>query len=157
VNARRALSGEEQVQEDLARLEAYRNQLSSLVSQLQYLASSQGEHRRAREALEGLERIGGGPEVLIAIGADAFVRGTPASDGKVLMGVGSGVMVEMERPRASELVAQRMGRLEEAARELEGQVAPLEERIERVSRRLDAAARAAEGGSGPPLGDVGGG
>ena len=44
---------EQEVQEDLVRLDAYRAQLNAMVQQFQYLASSRTDHVRAREALEG--------------------------------------------------------------------------------------------------------
>lgn len=153
MSAGRALPADREIQEQLVRLEAYRNQLAAMVNQLQYLASSRVEHRRARETLEALERADGTDEALVPIGADAFVRATPRSDTKVLLGIGSGVVVEMDRPKASELVAQRTSRLDAASQELEGQVATLEERIEQLSRRLDRLSAAAE--SGDAAGDVG--
>jgi prefoldin alpha subunit len=129
---------EQQVQEDLQRLDAYRNQLSAMVQQLQYLQASRADHLRARESLEGLERIGGRGELLIPIGGEAFLRGTPEADAKVLIGMGSGVVVELDRPKVVEMLAERLTKIEEASQELEGQVRTLDERVQQLSRRLEA-------------------
>ena len=144
-------ASERQVEEDLVRLDAYRNQLSGMVQQRQLLAASRQDHLRARESLDGIDRADGGTEFLVPLGGDAYVRGRLDRSSPILLGVGSGVVVEMDRPKAAELLAQRLGRLDQAGRELDGQIAALDERIQLVSRRLDNASRAAGAD-----GDVGG-
>ncbi len=134
---------EEQVQEDLMRLEAYRNQLNTLLQQHQYLSASAGDHRRARETLEGIEGTADSGEFLIPVGGEAYLRGTVDRGAKVLIGVGSGVVTEMPRPQASELLADRIGKIDVARQELEGQMGELEARIDALSQRLDAMTRGA--------------
>ena len=145
---------ERQVQEDIARLDAYRGQLNALLQQHQYLSASRSEHERARATLEGLDRVGNDRELLVPVGGETFVRGVPAASSKVLIGIGDGYVVEVERARATELLAQRLEKIEAAAGEIEGQVRTLEERIQILNRRLDALARATSGA--PVAGDVGG-
>jgi prefoldin alpha subunit len=140
---------EQQVQEDLMRLEAYRNQLNALLQQYQILSSSRAEHLRARESLEGVDRSDPNAELLLPLGGETYVRGTIAHEAPVLIGIGSGVVVEMERAKVTELLAQRLGRIDQATRDLEGQMSGLDERIQILSRRLDEVAR-----SGPSS-DVG--
>ena len=146
-----ALPTEEQVQEDLVRLDAYRAQLNAALQQHQILVASRQDHLRARESLEGVERADPGAELLLPLGAEAYVRGTIDRGSPVLIGVGSGVLVELERPKVSELLAQRIGQIDQAVRDLEGQMAALDDRIQILSRRLDQIARASAAGS-----DVGG-
>jgi len=140
-----------EVEEDLVRLEAYRSQLSGLVQQRQILIASRQDHARATESLEGIDRAEASTEFLVPLGGEAYVRGKVDRASPVLVGVGSGVVVEMERPKVAELIAQRLGRLDQAARELDGQIAALDERIQIVSHRLETASRSAEAGD-----DVGG-
>jgi prefoldin alpha subunit len=141
---------EEQVQEDLLRLEAYRNQLNALLQQHQILSASRQDHGRARESLEGVDRSPAGAEMLMPLGGETFVRGSVDRNAPVLVGVGSGIVVEMERPKVVELLAERSVRIDQALRDLEGQMGSLDERIQALSNRLDAIARE----SGAP--DVGG-
>jgi prefoldin alpha subunit len=141
---------EEEVQEDLMRLEAYRNQLQAIVQQHQILTASRADHLRARESLEGIERTSADDELLIPLGGETLVRGTIARDQPLLIGMGSGVVVEMDRPKAVELLADRLGKIDQALRDLEGQMNALDERIQVLSRRLDSLSRA------PVAGDVGG-
>jgi prefoldin alpha subunit len=141
---------EQQVQEDLLRLDAYRNQLNALLQQHQILSASRQEHGRARESLEGIDRSPPGVELLIPLGGETFARGSVDRSSPVLVGVGSGVVVEMERPKVVELLAERSVRIDQALRDLEGQMGSLDERIQALSQRLDSIARE----SGAPT-DVG--
>jgi prefoldin alpha subunit len=141
---------EAEVQEDLLRLEAYRNQLSASLQQHQILTASRADHDRARESLEGVDRALPDAELILPLGGEAFVRGTVDRSAPVLIGVGSGVVVEMDRPKVIELLAQRLVKIDQAIRDLEGQMNALDERIQMLSRRLDAVSR------GPAPGDVGG-
>jgi prefoldin alpha subunit len=141
---------EQQVQEDLMRLEAYRNQFNAMIQQYQILTSSRTEHARARESLEGVERSDAKAELLFPLGGETFVRGSVVHDAPVLIGIGSGIVVEMDRPKVTELLAQRLLRIDQAVRDLEGQMSGLDERIQLLSRRLDEVAR-----SGPAGSDVG--
>ncbi len=148
---------EEQVRDDLMRLDVYRNQLSQMLQQHQLLSASRTDHLRARETLEGLDRLAADPELLIPVGGDTFLRGAPRGSERVLVGIGSGVVVEMERPKASQLLADRLTRLDQATQELEGQMRTLEERINALSSRLEALSQSASrqgSDSGPD--DVGG-
>ena len=129
---------EEQVQEDLARLDAYRSQLNQLVQQHQYLAASRADHLRAKEALEGFERLPKDAELLIPLGGETLVRGTPSTSGPVLIGIGSGVVVELERPRVVEILADRLTKIDQATGELEGQIRTLDERVQILARRIEA-------------------
>jgi prefoldin alpha subunit len=141
---------EEQVQEDLMRLDAYRNQLNAMIQQYQILSSSRTEHARARESLEGVDRSDPDAELLVPLGGETFVRGSLQHDAPVLIGIGSGIVVEMVRAQVTELLAQRLIRIDQAVRDIEGQMAGLDERIQLLSRRLDEIAR-----SGPTGSDVG--
>ncbi len=138
---------EQQVQEDLIRLDAYRDQLNAMLQQHQILEASRADHLRARESLEGIDRAPDAAELLLPLGGEAFVRGRIDRSSPVLIGLGSGVVVELERPKVVELLAQRLTRIDEASREMEGQMNSLNDRIQSLSRRLDSIARAAAGPS----------
>lgn len=146
---------EEQVRDDLMRLDLYRNQLSQMLQQLQLISASRADHQRARESLEGLDGTGAEPELLVPVGGDTFLRGSPRDAAHVLVGVGSGIVVEMERPKASQLLAERLARLDQASKDLENQMHTLEERITALSSRLEALSQSAErAGSGAAASNV---
>jgi len=132
---------EQEVQEDLLRLDAYRNQLNALLQQHEILSASRQDHIRARESLEGVDRAAASAEFLLPLGGETYVRGSVDRAGPVLIGVGSGVVAEMERPKVVELLAERTTRIEQALRDLEGQMTTLNERIQALSQRLDSIAQ----------------
>ncbi|MFZ1022876.1 MAG: prefoldin subunit alpha [Thermoplasmata archaeon] len=147
---------ERQVQEELYRLDAYRSQLNAMLQQLQILSNSRQDHLRARETLEGLDRLDPDSELLVPVGGEVFVRGSASHGSPVLVGIGSGVVVEMDRAKATEILAQRILQIEQAANELEGQMRNLEERIQVLSQRLESMTRGTGGNELPPRDDVGG-
>jgi prefoldin alpha subunit len=141
-------SPQQQMQDDLVRLEAYRNQLGALLQQQQILVQSRADHARARDALDGLEQGADETEALIPLGAETFVRGKPNRTAPVFIGVGSGVAVEVDRAKAREMVAERLKEIERAGQELEAQMRVIEERVQALSDRLEALNARAERESG---------
>ena len=127
------------------RLDAYRDQLNALLQQREILVASRAEHQRARESLEGIDRSAASAELLLPLGGETFVRGGVDRTSPVLIGVGSGIVAEMDRPKVIELLAQRLTRIDQATRDLEAQLTGLDERIQVLSRRLDSLARATAG------------
>lgn len=156
MSARAPAVTEEQVQEDLMRLDAYRNQLNQLLQQHQLLAGSRADHERAQVTLEALDRIDAHREVVIPLGAETYVRGSASGSAPVLLGLGSGVVVELDRAKAIEMLHSRVERLDSAGEDLDGQIRTLEERIELLSQRLDALTRGGGRGDAPGPDDVGG-
>jgi len=158
VSASRVEVTEEQVQEEIMRLDAYRAQLNQLLQQHQYLAASRSDHQRAKESLEGLERLAAGAELLLPIGGETFVRGAPAATEKVLIGVGSGIVVELERPKVVEMLADRLLKIDQASQEMEGQIRTLDERVQVLARRIESVTQGGPGpdDSGAAASDVGG-
>ncbi len=146
MSASRPAPTEREIQEDLLRLEAYRSQLGTLAQQHQILIASRQDHARARESLEGVERSEPSSEFLLPFGGETYVRGSIQRTAPVLMGIGSGVVVEMDRASAAELLAKRLTKIDEAVRDLEGQIATIDERAEILSRRLESVSRAAAAG-----------
>lgn len=144
---------EQQVQEDLMRLDAYRNQLSQMIQQHQMLAASRADHLRAREALHGLEAARDDTDVLLPLGGEAYIHGRPDRSGPVFLGIGAGYVAELDRPRAAERLAERTKQIETAARDLEAQILQVEERMTILRRRVESLEARSAGE--PVQGDVG--
>jgi prefoldin alpha subunit len=150
MSANRPPPSEREIQEDLMRLEAYRSQLSALTQQHQILLASRQDHLRARESLEGVERSDTAAEYLLPFGGETYVRGSIQRAAPVLVGIGSGIVVEMDRAAATELLAKRLTTIDEAVRDLEGKIGAIDERADMLSRRLESVSRSGAAG------DVGG-
>lgn len=132
------------VQEDLYRLEAYREQLTALVRQQELLRMSLESHARAQKTLEELEHMDTAREILLPIGAEAFIQATPRSKDKVLLGIGSGVVAELERSRALEILSQRRSQLEKSEVSLLNQVRKVEGEANAIQSRVQAIYQAAQ-------------
>jgi prefoldin alpha subunit len=87
--------------------------------------------------------------VLLPLGAEAYIEGQPDRTGPVLLGIGSGYVAEMDRPKALEIIQQRTKQIEDAVGDLEGQMRALEERMNLISRRVEALS-----GRGPGPGEA---
>jgi prefoldin alpha subunit len=130
---------DEDMQNDLARLEEYRNQAGAILRQQEMIRMSIAEHQRARDTLEELERLDSKREVLAPVGAETFVMMTPGSTEKVIIGLGSGFVVEVERVRGLEMLNERIGSLDRAQQEMVNQLQMLDNEAQALSQRLEAA------------------
>lgn len=139
------------------RLEAYQNQLNAMVRQQEMLRLTHADHLRARATLEEMDRMDPGREMLLPVGGDTFIRASPQGLDKVLIGLGSGVVVEIERAKGLELVNARILRLEKSEDQLGGQMKKLEEQATLLQQRLQAASEASDNAEGlrPDGPDVG--
>lgn len=129
----------EVVQEDLARLDAYKNQVNILLRQQEILRLSLLEHTRARDTLEAMDQLDGGEESLAPVGANTFVKVSQISAEKVLIGVGSGIVVEVDREKALSMLNERLGALETSGKEMSDEILRIDSEAQLVSQRLEAA------------------
>ena len=129
----------EAVQDDLARLDAYKNQVNILLRQQEILRLSLLEHTRARDTLEAMDRLDGGEESLAPVGANTFVKVSQISAEKVLIGVGSGIVVEVDREKALSMLNERLGALETSGKEMSDEILRIDSEAQLVSQRLEAA------------------
>ena len=141
------------VQRDMARLEAYRDQLTALVREQELLRISLESHARARQTLEEFEKFQKDRELLVPVGAETFIQATPRSTEKVLLGIGHGIVVELDRPKALEILGRRNDELQKGEHSLNQQLRRIEIEAAQVQSRLQAfyqQAQMAQGGPNPP-------
>lgn len=127
---------EESVQEDLSRLEAYRSQLSAILRQQEMLRMTIIEHARSGETLEGLADMDRSAEILAPVGADTFVKVTPSSTERVLVGIGSGMVVELDREKGLSMINERLQGLERADKDMTQEIIRLDREAQAISQRL---------------------
>ncbi len=144
------------VQQDMMRLEVFREQLGELVREQELLRVTLESHARAQKTLEAMETFQGDQEILVPVGAETYLHAVPSSTEKVLIGIGRGIVAELERPKALEVLAQRRGQLEKSEQSLNQQLRRVESEANQLQARLQAvyaeAQRVSEeaGGIGPP-------
>src|SRR5436309_12707707 len=83
-------------------LDQYRAQLESLQRQQEVLSLSLEELMRAKETLSRFQKAGKEAEILVPVGANAFVFGQVADASRALIGIGSDVVLKEPIPKAVE-------------------------------------------------------
>lgn len=95
--------------------ETLRQQLSALDAQREYVGEVLMETRRSLLTLENLEKAKAGDEILVPLGAGAFVHGKLADPTRALASLGSGVHAELPSAEAAARLRARAESLEKTA------------------------------------------
>ena len=88
------MSKDEDLQKYMILLEQYKEQISQLEMQSQYLQAAAMDYGKAKITLENLSKTDDGTETLIPIGGGAFVYASLENTSKVLIDIGSDLVAE---------------------------------------------------------------
>ena len=122
---------ERELRRAVAVLDQYRAQLEGLGQQQEFVRISLEEHLRARETLTRFHQAGKGAEVLVPVGANAYVVAEVRDPDNALVGIGSDLVVQDEIPKHLERLDARIASITEAAN-------AIGERLAEVQRRAEA-------------------
>lgn len=135
---------EKEFQKSLMMLEVYRNQIDTLSRQIEIVGASLEEHLRAKETLTQYKKIEKGKELLVPIGATIFLFVNAKESAKVLMGIGSSILVDKGIDEAIEMVEERIKELKETEkkiaeelRKVQGQATALSQRTQTLYSELE--------------------
>jgi prefoldin alpha subunit len=113
------------------------NELEELGSRLKYLEKQMDQLIHQLQELEivkdGIKDIANskiGNEILVPIGAGVFAKATLKDSDKVLMNVGSQIVVEKSSVDAEKLVADQIGELDQIKDKMQGELASLSNQIQ---------------------------
>ncbi len=123
-------AGEAELRRGLAVLDQYREQLEALGQQQEIIRVSLEEHMRAKETLLRYKEAGKGAEVLVPVGANAFLVAEVKDAGKAFMGVGSDVVLFDDIPKQIERLDARIKSISEAMTAVGQRLAELQQRAE---------------------------
>ena len=125
------MSGSEaDLRRGLAVLDQYREQLEALAQQQEIVRVSLEEHMRAKETLLRYKEAGKGAEVLVPVGANAFLVAEVRDSEKAFVGVGSDVVLFDDIPKQIERIDARIKSISEAMTAIGQRLAELQERAE---------------------------
>ena len=110
-------------------LDQYRAQLENLQRQQEVIALSLEELMRAKETMSRYRKAGDAAEILVPVGANAFLFGKVDDPERAIIGIGSDLLVEEPIPKATERLEGRIKGLQEAAGGLAQRVAELDARV----------------------------
>ncbi len=128
------MSGSEaELRRGLAVLDQYREQLEALAQQQEIVRVSLEEHMRAKETLLRYQQAGKGSEILVPVGANAFVVAEVRDAAKAYVGVGSDVVLFDDIPKQIERLDARIKSIGEAMAAIGQRLAELQQRAENQS------------------------
>jgi prefoldin alpha subunit len=107
------MTKEEEITRNLTLIEYYKQQLESIDLQIQYLQTTLADYQRAKKTVENLNAITEDTELLIPIGGGTFVNGCLKNASNVLIGVGTGLIVEKPVTDAIAKLDERIKRIQE--------------------------------------------
>jgi len=120
---------EAEVRRAVTVLDQYRAQLETLQRQQEVLALSLEELMRAKDTMVRYQRAGKGAEILVPIGANAYLFGKVADADLAIIGLGSDLLAKEPIPRAVERLDIRIKSLQEATGGLAQRIAEFDARV----------------------------
>lgn len=117
--------------------ESVRQQLAAVEGQREYVAELLAEARRSLGTLEHMATAQAGDEILVPLGAGAFVHARLASPGTALASIGSGLHAEIPSADARERMQKRVQSLEAAASSTQQEAARLLDEMTRINAVLE--------------------
>ncbi len=112
------MTDEQKVQEKLAALQYLQSEAEVLQRRIVELELLENEYRKTLETLEFFESIDSDVEALMNLGGGVFAYVDVKNSKKMLVDIGSGVVVEREVKEAIEFVKNRIKKIEENSKNL---------------------------------------
>ncbi len=132
----------------LAVLDQYREQLEALAQQQEIVRVSLEEHMRAKETLLRYKEAGKGAEVLVPVGANAFLVAEVKDADKAFVGVGSDVILFDDIPKQVERLDARIKSITDAMTAIGQRLAELQQRAESQGAAVQSLYDRLQGGAG---------
>lgn len=118
--------------------ENLRQQLGALEQQRDLLADLSGDARRSLAALDALVEAKDGDEILVPLGAGAFVHARLAHAGRALATLGAGLHAEMPVADARDRLKSRVESLDAAGAQLSKDLQRVVDELQRVNAIVES-------------------
>jgi len=127
---------EAELRESAMRIENAKAQLEGLGRQRELIQLAVEEHARARETIKNLTTGKPGDEVMIPVGADAYVYAKVSERREAVLGVGSNVSIQRAPEEADKLLEVRIDELSQTFRKVSERAEQLEAMIQQATEKL---------------------
>jgi len=107
------MANDEEITRNLTMIEYYKEQLSSIDMQAQYLQAALTDFYKAKLTVEQLDKTDDGSEILIPLGGGTFINGSVKDPSKVLVDIGAGLVTEKTVDGAIKKIDDRIKELQE--------------------------------------------
>jgi prefoldin alpha subunit len=132
------MSSERDVQEKIAALQYLQEEAETLQRRVVELELLESEYRKTLETLEFFESIDTDVEALMNLGGGVFAYVDVKSSKKMLVDIGSGVVVEREVKDAIEFVKNKIKRIEENQEKLTLMLQQVVSQAQKIQQELSA-------------------
>jgi prefoldin alpha subunit len=139
------MSSEQEMSQALYVLEQYKAQAENLSRQRQMVMISLEEHMRAKLTITECAATKEGTEMLVPVGANAFLFAKVHTPDTVLLGIGADVIIEDSPNGAVEKLDESIRMLEDADKRICARIAEIEQQSAALSAELEREMGSAEG------------
>jgi prefoldin alpha subunit len=129
---------EAELRELMMRGESLRQSLAQLEAQREYVGEVLLETRRSLLTLENLEKAKSGDDILVPLGAGAFVHGTLAHADRALASLGSGIHAELPIQEAATRLRARTESLEKTSEAIGQDAARVADEMNRINAIVES-------------------
>lgn len=133
------------LQSAASQLNSYELQAEALRQQLSSLTRTLSEHSVTLETLRAIKGLQPDTETLVSIGSGCHVFAKLKADGRVLYGVGAGVMLEKSTDEAISLLEGRMKELQDAMEKTRAELEKVTADAEKLRPELEKLLEKARG------------
>jgi len=126
---------EEEINRDIYLLQRYQEQMEEIYGELDFLDRLIQEYRRSMDTMQEMVDASS-QEVLIPIGGNAFAYGEIKNVDKVLVNVGSGILIEKPINAAIETLNKRMDELKRSQEKLISTIEEIRQKMDEIASKL---------------------
>ena len=132
------MSSEKEIQEKVAALQYLQGEAETLQRRIVELELLESEYRKTLETLEFFESIDTDVEALMNLGGGVFAYVDVKNSKKMLVDIGSGIIVEREVKEAIEFVKNKIKRIEENREKLTLMLQQVVSQVQKIQQELSA-------------------
>lgn len=124
---------DDEITRNLTLLEYYKEQLTTLDVQQQYLQAALFDYQKAKMTVENLDKHQGEQELLIPVGSGVFISAHAKDSNKVLVDVGANIVVEKNSNDAVVNIDKRIEQVQENQNKLMNMIQQIQTEAEHLS------------------------
>jgi len=130
------MSDEEQIRQAYVEVRVLENYAEEIRTRLQVVVNTSTELQTTRAAVEALTKTPEGTPLLVNLGGGVYGMARTSDPTKILLDVGTGIVVEKTVEGSLELIGKRLEELEKARASLESQLSNILTRLDRSRGKL---------------------
>ncbi|KYK21205.1 hypothetical protein AYK24_09475 [Thermoplasmatales archaeon SG8-52-4] len=112
------MTNDEELTKYMTLIEQYKDQMSQLELQSQYINAAIGDYAKAKMTVEKLNNLESGNELLLPIGGSTFINAKANDTSKVLIDIGGGIVIEKKSEDAIKKIDKRIEDLQKTHEKL---------------------------------------